>query len=85
MQVLIHDTNETLKPSRVVDNTGIKLVVKEDLLKMFHVSRFPRTNHADLKSAARVALKTGIYSVNELMSDYVLDHLEGRQWSLAST
>jgi len=71
----------------IVDNTGIKKIVKEPLLKMFHCARFASTNHADSKSAARVALRRGIENVaiNMLLADYVRDHLEDRPWLFVST
>lgn len=85
---LIKDIRAALPNGVIVDNTGIKKVVTEDMLKLFYVSRFKRgTNHADLKSAARVALKRGIDggASNHLMSDYVKDNLFGSkedEWSL---
>ena len=87
---VIQDLRATLPGSVIVDNTGIKKVVTEPMLKLFHVARFKRgTNHADLKSAARVALKRGIDQdeCNPLLADYIIEcvnHNGGQGWSLGS-
>ena len=85
---LIQTINRWLPQSTIVDNTGIKKVVKQGLLEMMHLDRFKRGgNHADLKSAARVALVLGIKNedINLLLSDFVADNLDGRSWSFEST
>jgi hypothetical protein len=86
MSILVQTINHTLKGSKIVDNTGIKKVVTEPLLKLFGCSRFVGTHHADLKSAARVALKGGIdiTPLNRILSDYVRDNLNGTSWSVGS-
>ncbi|UXE04097.1 RuvC-like resolvase [Microbacterium phage Fullmetal] len=91
MTQLVQNVRATLPHCRIIDNTGIKDVVTQDLLQLFWVSRFKQTtNHADLKSAARVALKIGIdgEATNILLSDYVRDNVFGgadKQWSLVSS
>ena len=88
MQGLVQSIHGTIKGSVIVDNTGIKNVVKEPMLKLFRVNKFPSTHHADLKSAARVALKLGINNefLNRILSDFVRDNLNGSSpWSLKST
>ena len=84
---LVQSIHATLKGSHIVDNTGIKNVVTEPMLALFQVNRFPKTHHADLKSAARVALKLGISNevLNRILSDFVRDNLNGTPWSLSST
>lgn len=90
MTNLVQNIRANLTFGRVVDNTGIKLVVTEPALKLFHVSRFKKgTNHADLKSAARVALMRGLSmpDVNPLLADYYRDNLLGgdeSKWQLDS-
>jgi len=83
---LVQSIHGTLKGSYIVDNTGIKNVVTEPMLKLFQVNKFPATHHADLKSAARVALKLGINNdvLNRILSDFVRDNLNGSKWSLSS-
>lgn len=88
MLALVQKLNNQLFGSQIVDNTGMKNVVTDATLRLFQVSRFPATNHADLKSAARVALKMGIMldAVNPLIADFIWDNTEGNEpWTLAST
>jgi predicted ATPase len=88
MTDLVQTINRNLPQSKVVDNTGIKKVVKQGLLDMMNLSRFKRGgNHSDLKSAARVALVLGIKNegMNALLSDFVRDNLDGLSWSFVST
>jgi hypothetical protein len=56
------------------------------MLKLFGCQRFTGTNHADLKSAARVALKGGIDipPLNKQLADYVRDNLNGTPWQSKS-
>jgi len=87
MLMMIRETSSVLDRSTIVDNTGIKNVVTEPLLKLFQVSRFSTpTNHADLKSAARVALKIGIANpeINTILSDFVRDNLGDKPWARTS-
>lgn len=83
---LVQTINRTLKGSKIVDNTSIKKIVTEPLLKLFQMNRFPGTNHADIKSAARVALRGGIGDdfLNRILADFVRDNLTGEKWSLES-
>jgi len=86
MTTLVQAINTAIKGSKIVDNTGIKKTVTEPLLKLFGCQRFSATHHADLKSAARVALKGGIDipPLNRILSDYVRDNLNGTPWSVGS-
>ena len=83
MLELVRALRETV-PSQIVDNTGIKKVVTEETLRLFKCSRFPRTNHADLKSAARVAIMRGLKDPvgNQLLALFMLDNLKGTPWRL---
>lgn len=67
----------------VIDNTGIKKIVTEPMLELFNMKRFPGTNHADIKSAARVALAGAIKNKehNILIADFIRDYVEGHPWS----
>ncbi|QNN98056.1 hypothetical protein SEA_FEDE_8 [Microbacterium phage Fede] len=88
---LVQDIRATVRGCKIVDNTGIKKVVTRDMLKLFGVARFRQaTNHADLVSAARVALMRGIAEdgTNPLLSDFIHDNavaMGERTWSLEST
>ena len=84
---LVSHLEEELQASVVIDNIGMKQIIPVPLLRLFHVARFPKaSNHADRVSAARVALRRGTSDeiINKLLSDYVLDNTEGKEWSLAS-
>lgn len=86
---LIQVINETLPGSVIIDNTGIKKIVTNSTMKLFGMERFEHGgNHADLKSAGRVALRLGISMdpVNTLLSDFMHDNLiGGRPWVHDST
>ena len=86
MNAIIQSTQEILPGSLIVDNTGIKKIVTEPMLKMFFCTRFQGTNHADIKSAARVALRVGIgvEAINHLLSDFIKQNLAGDTWELGS-
>ena len=88
MLFMVQSIQKMIPGSMVVDNTGIKNVVTRDMLKLFGVARFSvNTNHSDLVSAARVALKVGIQIpvLNEFIYQFILDNVEGEPWSLVST
>ena len=86
---LIQDLKATIPKSEVVDNTSIKKIVTNDLLKVMHASRFEATYHADLKSAARVALRTAIQNpvINEFLARIVMEVIDKKEplWQFEST
>ena len=76
-----------MRHSTVVDNTGVKKVVKEPLLKLLKANRWPGTNHADLKSAARIALKGMMQNedYNRYLSNVIHQHFVlGLEWEFSS-
>ena len=87
MITLVQEIQHRIKGSTIVDNTGIKKIVSNDLLKLFQAYHFGvKTNHGDLTSAARVALALGIKTdaLNEILSEFVDDNIYGEAWSLES-
>lgn len=69
--------------AKVLDNTGVKKVVRRDLMELLHCWKFSTvTNHDDLRSAARIALlgmlKDDVH--NELLADVVKATLDGEPW-----
>jgi len=89
MSQLVQTSKSYIKNAKIIDNTGIKKVVTEPALRLFKCSRFEQgTNHADLKSAARVALKRGIDedTLNEMLAEFYMDNLleGGKRWELGS-
>lgn len=83
MMSLVQDLKRNIEHSHVVDNTEIKKIVTEPLLKLFQMHRFPGTYHSDTKSAARVALRGGTLDgeLNMLLATFVRDNLGGLEWS----
>lgn len=66
---------------RVLDNTGIKKVVKRPVLEALGIWKFSTpTNHDDLRSAARILVLGMLKEHNELLADVVRDHIDGRSW-----
>lgn len=86
MNDLVQTINRTLPGSTIVDNTGVRKLVTEPLLKLFNCSRFKGTNHADSKSAARIAIAGAlkIDSLNEILYQYIEENLPEKTWSSAS-
>lgn len=82
MTSLVQMCHQLIPGSKVVDNTGVKKVVKPAFMDLFAFD-FPKTNHADLHSAARIALKGGLMNpeINRVLSDFVRDAIEGRPWT----
>jgi hypothetical protein len=69
----------------VLDNTGVKKVVKQPLMELLGVWKFSTvTHHQDLRSAARIALLGMLRDeqMNRLLADVVRDHLAGRTWTI---
>jgi hypothetical protein len=82
MSDLVQTIRRAVKGSQIVDNTGVKNVVKPRVMGMFGFE-FPRTNHQDLESAARIALKLGYQDddANTVISDFVLAEISGSPWT----
>ena len=62
--------------AKLVNNTGIKQVITQELMELFHVWRFGMaTHHQDLRSAARIALYGAVKNpaLNMYVSDVVRD------------
>jgi len=71
----------------VLQNTGVKKVVKSPLMELLGVWKFSTpTHHQDLRSAARIALLGMLKDdiLNKLITDVVADHLAGRPWDVHS-
>lgn len=67
----------------VLNNTGVKSVVKKPLMQLLGVWSFStKTHHQDLRSAARIALLGMMKDedMNRLLADIVRDHLAGSDW-----
>lgn len=72
-----------LPNAQLLDNMGVKQVVKPDLMKLLGVWNFAtRSNHQDLRSAARIALlyMLKLHDFNTVLASIVEDHLKGETW-----
>lgn len=57
MTALVHDLHQLMPYAKVLNNTGIKKVVKPRLLELLKIDKFPvATHHGDLVSASRIAV-----------------------------
>lgn len=68
---------------KVLDNMGVKKIVKKSLMDLLGVWSFSTvTHHQDLRSAARIALLGMLKDeeLNRLLADIVRDHLNGDDW-----
>lgn len=84
MMQLVQDTRRTLA-AKVLSNTGVKTVVKHDLMELLGVWKFSTvTHHQDLRSAARIALLGMLKdaAMNRLLTDIVRAHLNGEDWTV---
>lgn len=82
----VSDFRRALPGSVVLQNTGVKKVVRRPLMELLGVWSFPTvTHHQDLRSAARIALLGMLREdhTNRLLADVVCDHLKGRTWNVA--
>ena len=71
----------------VLQNMGVKKVVKSPLMELLGVWTFSTTtHHQDLRSAARIALLGMLKNehLNKLLTDVVADHLRGENWDVHS-
>jgi hypothetical protein len=71
----------------VLQNMGVKKVVKSPLMELLGVWNFNTpTHHQDLRSAARIALLGMLKDehLNKLITDIVAAHLEGKDWHVHS-
>ena len=78
MVAAVAQMHKELQGSAVLNNTGVKTVVTDELLKLMQVHSFNTvTHHQDIRSAARIALLGMMKDpeLNELLADVVADKL----------
>lgn len=87
MTQAVTDMKRALPGSVVLQNTGVKKVIRQPLMELVGCWRFTTpTHHQDLRSAARIAL-LGMCKdeeMNRLLATVVADHLDGRTWNVAA-
>ena len=72
-----------LVPSIVLlNNTGVKQVVKDDMLRRLHCYDFPTTRHRDLLAAARIGIYGALKdpAANSLIYQCLIDDVRGKPW-----
>jgi hypothetical protein len=86
MLLAVDKIKSALPKGRVLDNMGIKKVVKRPLLELLQLWKFDTpTHHDDLRSAARIMLLGMLKDekMNSLLADFVRDNvLNGRHWDV---
>ena len=87
MSDLIQVIYRQLGDAVIVDNTGVKKVVKKGLLSLMRMNRWPKTNHADLLSATRIALKGAIEDdyLNQLIYLFIQEQHKEKSWEIIIT
>lgn len=69
---------------RLINNTGVRQVVKPGLLALVGAVGFPTTHHRDLQAAARIALYGMVkdHALNQLLVRVVKHRMEGTPWTI---
>lgn len=79
MRKVMSEFHTELPRATVLNNMGVKQVVRTPLLRVLGLAKFPTTHHQDLESAARI-LVFGMLkdpALNELLTEVVTDHIAG--------
>lgn len=74
--------------AKVINNTGVKQVVGQQLMQLFSVWKFATsTHHQDLRSAARIGIYGALKDteLNAVLTQFVTDNLDGRVWTRTAT
>ena len=68
----------------LLSNTGVRKVVKDDMLNRLHCLDFPATNHRDLQAAARIGIYGALKdpAANSLIYQCLLDSVRGEPWQI---
>ena len=83
MGAAVKEMKQALPGSETLLNTGVKKIVTPELMKVMNIWSFSqRTNHQDLRSAARIAVYGGLKDpeINPVITKLVIDHLDGNTW-----
>lgn len=87
MVQLEHELRQRLPSATFLDNTGVKQVIRPKLMQQLDMWRFStRTNHDDLRSAARILLLGMLKDPekNAILTRFVKDLLDGVPWVVTS-
>ena len=72
-----------MRDASVLNNMGIKNVIKPPMMEMLGVWKFKQsTHHQDLRSAARIGLYGLVKDpiMNRILTGFVTDQLDGKEW-----
>lgn len=84
MRELLADFRQRFPKAKVLDNTGVKKVVRRPLLEVLGLYKFPTTHHQDLQAAARILVYGMLKDdeLNAMLTQVVSDHVDGRPWTI---
>lgn len=85
MGAAVREMKKVLPDAQTLLNTGVKKIVTPELMKAMNIWSFSqRTNHQDLRSAARIAVYGGLKDpeINPVITKLVIDHLDGNTWKV---
>ena len=84
MRELLFQITAVVPRARLLDNTGVRKVVRPALLKKLGLDSFPTTHHQDLQAAARI-LVYGMLKKNDLntiLARLLAEDLDGDPWQV---
>lgn len=86
MRVLVSKMHKELYKNELIDNTGVKKVVKRPLKETLGLFNFPTTHHRDLEAAANIMVYGMLKDdkLNELLSNIVEDSIYGYHWKVVT-
>nr|DAL38053.1 MAG TPA_asm: hypothetical protein [Caudoviricetes sp.] len=85
MFALVTDIKRSLPRSKTIQNFGVKKVIKQPLMELLDLWKFDmKTNHQDLRSAARIALLGMVKEdvLNKIVFDMIEADKAGHPWKI---
>lgn len=83
MSRIVTDLKRGITGSKVINNTGVKAVIRRPLMDLLEAWTFTtRTHHQDLRSAARIGLYGLVKDkeLNRVLFQFTQDMLQGNPW-----
>lgn len=81
----VAEFRRVLTSATILDNTGIKKVVKQAFMERLGLWSFATpTHHGDLRSAARILLLGAFKDAdcNRVLADFIHAHIKGHDWQV---
>lgn len=85
MVAAVSEMHKAVPGSTVLQNTGVKRVVTQQLMELLGVWKFSTpTHHQDLRSAARIALLGAMKDeeMNLILANVTRDGIDGQPWTV---